>query len=285
MAFSFVRLLAVSLLAIPAIVSAAPSTTTPATFNPTGIKLNPLAYIVNVPRPVSQAVPETNAQRLKRGFGPKPPVRRSHRALYPRQSSTPPPPPTPPPPAPVFPTGAVTVTYTNNGAITTGFISAIPNPFGEYGFTTDPTQALQVELHNTDANTSFDIKTLNGIPRYPYFGLIEGFANTSPNLSPTSYNYFYIGGTTQTSPNSPPFLGQNAYSDAAGTPEHIESAVWRLSEDGTLAPQWVNTDGSAPAGTLVYVPGSGAFAITGNVNQFKSSFGDAYIATFSFSSA
>ncbi|THH27909.1 hypothetical protein EUX98_g6277 [Antrodiella citrinella] len=254
MAFSFVRLLAVSLLALPAIVSAAPSDTTTGPFNPTGITPNPVS----------------------RGLGPKPPVRRAHRAVYPRQSNTPPPPPSAP-----FPTGSITVTMGS----TSGFISAVPNSFGEYSFTTDSTQALQVELHNTDGSSSFDIKALNGLTTYPFLTAITGFADTSSDLGPGSFNYCYIGGSSQTPAHAPPTTQSNSFSDASGSPEQVESAIWTLGADGSLVPEWVNTDGSTPAATLIYVPGAAGFALTGDVDAFTANFGGASVASFSFTSA
>lgn len=150
MAFKLIRLVAASLLAIPAIVNAVPSTTIPST-NPVSFTLDPVSYFVDGTRP-APPIPETNAQRFKRGLGPKAPVRRAHRAVFPRQSETPPP---PPPPPVVYPTGYIQVVKTG----TTGYLSAVPNPFGEYGFTQDVTAALKVELHNNVPGL-FDIVAL-----------------------------------------------------------------------------------------------------------------------------
>lgn len=84
----------------------------------------------------------------------------------------------------------------------------------------------------------------NGITNERYLGLIDGFSNESPDLGPGSYNYVYLGGTSQTPSGSKPLVQSNSFSDATNLPEAVESAVWELSSNGILTAAWINPDGS-----------------------------------------
>lgn len=151
---SFTRIVSLSLLVFPIVNNAAASQTTPTTFNPVGLTLNPISYGTDTSRSVPlHRAPETNAERMKRGLGPKKPARINGRALLPRQSNTPPPPPPPPPPS--YPTGYITARYSTFS----GYLSAAPNVYGEYVFTPDRTAALKAELHNV-IGEPFDIVAL-----------------------------------------------------------------------------------------------------------------------------
>ncbi|KAH8091777.1 hypothetical protein BXZ70DRAFT_909643 [Cristinia sonorae] len=268
MVATFVRLLAASLLALPAIVSAVPSPTTTALTNPLGLSLNDISYALEPPAPIHS--PETNAQRLKRGLPPKPPVRRTNRALQPRAS---------PPPLPVAPTGYIKVVSSSQ----TGYVSARANSFGEYGYTANLDEALKVTLLNT-AGSPFDVVALNGIAEFPTLGFIKGFASTNSDLHTGSHNYAYLGGVTPTPPGSPALVLPNSFSSASGVPEGVESAVWSLGTDGQLKPSWVNTDGGKPPIWIMYVDGAAAYAISGDPPAFGNAFGDYAISTFWFES-
>lgn len=90
----------------------------------------------------------TNAQRLARGLPPNHP--RSHharRAIRPRQSST-----------CGRRTGTISVNIAGLDA-GVGYLSRLANAFGEYEFTTDPTQALSVSIPQCQTDF-FDILAL-----------------------------------------------------------------------------------------------------------------------------
>ncbi|TCD64363.1 hypothetical protein EIP91_004194 [Steccherinum ochraceum] len=218
---------------------------------------------------------ETNAQRMKRGLGPKKPnYAYPKRALHPRAS-----------PAPCTnPTGYVRAVYFDGqGKEVDGYIGFAPNDFGEYPFTPTRTNALRVQLNNCGANGGpFDISSLNGIPNEPFLGLIDGFSNETPTLGPGSFNYAYIGGTSQTPPGSVPLVQSNSFTDATNLPEAVESAVWELGQGNVLTAAWVNPDNSIPPEVLLYVPSAGTFTVTGDLAEFRDTFGPAYPITFSF---
>ncbi|OJT15404.1 hypothetical protein TRAPUB_8033 [Trametes pubescens] len=281
--FSLPRLLLLAFLAAPAALAAgtpspvpvaptrvrryAPVEDASSVFNPTGIVPRALAH-----NP-AEARGLTNGQRLARGLPPRSPAFNTRRrALAPRQSAS--------PCALSQATGTIRVADTNGAVL--GYVSSSANEYGEYSLATDAAGALSVALRRCDSNDSpFDIEALNGLSTYPYLGGVVGFANTDDNLRAGSFNYVYIAGTSQVA-HGPAQSAPNAFSAAAGTPKDVESAVWTLSGADALAFNWVNTDGSAAAGTLVYVPSSAAFTYTGDLAAFVATFGPATAVTFTF---
>ncbi|KAG8977381.1 hypothetical protein FRC05_001779 [Tulasnella sp. 425] len=165
-----------------------------------------------------------------------------------------------------------------------GFISPVWNGFGEYGQVQSSQDSALVVTFNVspDASSTSQLDfTADNSPSatYPFFGAIDGFASTSDNLGPGSYNYAYIGGTTQTPAGSPPNSGgDNSFTAATGIPEDIESAVWTYdASTNAITAQWINTDGSSPATHIVYANDANqAFALTGDVGSFQSTFGVPY---------
>ncbi|KAI0073097.1 hypothetical protein K474DRAFT_1603949 [Panus rudis PR-1116 ss-1] len=250
-------------------------------FNPDVDNLDSVEHTPNARAPL------TNGQRLARGLSPKQPrfaahnghhgsgSKKSHkhaaRDLRPRQS-----------PAPCVPvTGRVAVARQagpSNAAVN-GFVAAVPNRFGEYQFTEDPTEALQVRFCPNDG-AIFDLPTLNGVTAHPFLGLVSGFANSSPNLRAGSSNYAYLAGVSQTAPGSPPQTLPNSFTDATRIRELVESAIWSYDPaTRALSALWFNTDGSpAPATTILYVPTSDAFAVTGDAGAFLRAFGNGQVA-------
>ena len=74
----------------------------------------------------------------------------------------------------------------------------------------------------------------------------------------------------------------NSFSAASGTAEHVESDIWALSSaTNALAVSFVNQDGSVVVPTIVYVPSSNAFAITGSPALFSANFGTAEVVVSS----
>ncbi|KAG8910074.1 hypothetical protein FRC01_006561, partial [Tulasnella sp. 417] len=138
--------------------------------------------------------------------------------------------------------------------------------------------ALEVTFNfspDDPAPEELDVHADNGpSSTYPYFG--TRFASTSDDLSPGSFNYAYITGTTQTPPGSPPSTedNNNSFTTATTIPERSESAVWKFNP-GTqdLSAQWINTDGSRPKTHLVYYAPDNVLIITGDVAAFQRNFG------------
>ncbi|KAH8091780.1 hypothetical protein BXZ70DRAFT_952090 [Cristinia sonorae] len=273
---TFLRLLVVSALVLPILVDASPSSTSPIPLNPKGIAPIPIPFIDNLLAGAKRAnLPETNAQRMKRGLGPKRPKHRyPKRALHPRQSSSP----------CVNPTGFIGVEYVNgDGATVDGYVASAPNEFGEYSFIQGQDTALRVQLNNCNLDGEpFDILTLTGIANEPYLGLIDGFSNETPTLGPGSYNYVYLGGTSQTPSGSAPLVQSNSFTDATNIPESVESAVWELASNGVLTASWVNPDTTSPPQVLLFVPSAGTFTVTGDYQAFRDTFGPAFPVTFTF---
>ena len=82
----------------------------------------------------------------------------------------------------------------------------------------------------------------------------------------------------------PPVESPNSFSAASGTSEHVESDIWALSSaTNALAVSFVNQDGSVVVPTIVYVPSSNAFAITGSPALFSANFGTAEVVVSSSS--
>lgn len=175
------------------------------------------------------------------------------------------------PPASAVPspcTGNVKVTNTDTHT-DIGFVSKTWNSFGEFVVTMTPSDYLSVSL---TPGSRQNIMALNGQnPSFPLVGGIVGFANTSDNLGPGSFNYAYLGGTTATAPGATPQTGANAFTSATGIAERIESAIWTLDDRNNLSPQWINTDASAPVTHLVDI--TGILVMTGDVTTFTNTFG------------
>lgn len=174
------------------------------------------------------------------------------------------------------------VRATSTDGIDFGFISPVWNGFGEYGqFQTAQDGALEVSFsYSPDSPSQIDMIATNGpSATYPFFGAIDGFASESDDFSPGSYNYAYLGGTTQSPAGSVPFAdGDSSFSAATGIPESIQSAVWSYDpKTQAITAQWINTDGSAPATHIVFANDDNkALAITGDVGAFRDTFAAPY---------
>jgi len=268
---SLLTLLAVSVTALAPLVHAIPSPTIQdrgLLTNPQDIELRSFDNDLVVRSPMS------NAQRMRRGLAPNYP-KRFHvpgQRLQARQSSA--------PSQCTAYTGVIAAQYTSALGVSTGYLDKDPNSFGEFAFTGDVSQALQVSFCETDGDV-FSISTLNGVASYPFLTAVRGYSSTSDDI--TGSNYAYVGAGSQTSEGAHPGSTSNAFSVAAGVPEPSQSDIWTVdSSTHVLGAHWVNSDGSSGPYNLVYVPSSGAFAIVADVGAFTSNYGDAYPATFTF---
>lgn len=164
---------------------------------------------------------------------------------------------------------------------TIGFISAAFNQFGEYGlFQQSQDGALEVAFSNTPgASSQMDLYGNNSpSSTYPFFGAIAGYASTSDDMGPGSYNYAYIGGTAQTTPGSPAVEGENTFYMATGESGDYESAIWNYDAGSqAITAQWINTDGSAPSTQILYANDDNqALVLTADVNALCSAFEASY---------
>ncbi|KAK7678971.1 hypothetical protein QCA50_017914 [Cerrena zonata] len=264
-ASNLIRFLALSVTALSAV--ATPSRTVPDV-----LPFNPLQLAARAPAPEPYLT--TNAQRMARGLPPKKPRFNHARRLVARQSAT-----------PCVPLAGI-IGVALDGAPSTGYLASALNAFGEFQYTQNLNEALEVSICFTEGPV-FDIKPTNGgNPTYPFLGAVTGFANSDSNLSPSNFNYVYLAGTTQTPAGSTPQRQANAFSAAAGVPEDVESAIWSINTaTNVLSSNWVNTDGSVPAQTIRFIASSNAFAVTGSVAQFESNFGASQGAVLTFIAA
>jgi hypothetical protein len=181
-------------------------------------------------------------------------------------------------------TGNIQVRNTDNNTVL-GFLASHWNTFGEYDAVVPSTSSVSPSaltvMFTYTPGAPFSLTASNGPDNtYPLVGWIVGFASTSDNLSPGSHNYAYLGGTTATPPNSRAVAGANAFTNATGIPEDIESAIWSVSPTLALTPQWVNTDASKPA--TFAVTSTGIFVVTGDTTAFQNTFGPATNVAFTF---
>lgn len=103
------------------------------------------------------------------------------------------------------------VEITSTDGTVTGYLADVTTRFGQYGFSPNKTDAIQVQAHCDGKR--FDLTTLvraatNVCMRilltffqdtnapYPYLGGVTGLSSVSTDLLPGSSNYAYFGGVT-----------------------------------------------------------------------------------------
>ncbi|KAG8908706.1 hypothetical protein FRC01_007279 [Tulasnella sp. 417] len=160
------------------------------------------------------------------------------------------------------------------------------NEFGEYGIVQEnQAGALKVTFTASPDGPSdtLDFVADNGpSTSYPYLGGVVGFASTSDNLGPGSYNYAYVAGTEHIPSRTPQATDQNdpnnSFSATTGIAASAEGAIWKYDPTTQdITAQWINTDGSASATYLVYANDfNQAFILTGDVEVFQGAFGVPY---------
>ncbi|KDR77103.1 hypothetical protein GALMADRAFT_246294 [Galerina marginata CBS 339.88] len=210
--------------------------------------------------------PMTNARRFAAGLPPLPPKRRA-------TATTPAHRPSPSAVPPSSPSQAYIEVREATTRMSLGFISSKYNAFGEGGLTTHPNDRMAFALPAPGGPMS--LTTINGPnAKYPVFGGIKGFSSSDANIGPASSNYATLGSTIPTTRNSPPVTAENTFSDATGLPEPVESAIWTYDPaSGTLTPQWVNANSSAPTPSS-YAGYTGDFLVlTGDPAAFANTYG------------
>ncbi|THV06310.1 hypothetical protein K435DRAFT_773288 [Dendrothele bispora CBS 962.96] len=267
-------------------VSAAPSPTSTG-FKPT---FNPREEDLILPSRSRLAIPQsfTNAQRLKAGLPLKAPRRFHSRDDY---GSSPPGYPYPPYPVPSNHPGHQTRGFIQVSESSTGnVIGFVGNTFvidGEYGIIPPSTPQEQRLLVNVNRATRGpqSIQTSNGPDdKFPYLGSILGFGSPSGDLSPGSFSYTYIGGTSKpTPPGSKPQAQANSFTMDTGIDREIESAVFTLHHDDSITIQWVNEDPSVNnCFNHIGVIASNILFATGDKDQFTRVFGATTWVDFKF---
>ncbi|KAJ7853320.1 hypothetical protein B0H14DRAFT_2758557 [Mycena olivaceomarginata] len=194
------------------------------------------------PRPAA-GLPLTNAKRLQRGFPLKKPAR----------SGTP----------PVSYTANIQVTQTDSGSVL-GYVSSSMNAFGEYSLQDGQTGALSVTFsyQPEDPSAPLDV-TINNVAYEgspTFFGGIKGFSSGSSDLVQC---YCFLRQHSSKYATLPLNVRRHPISLAL-----IQSQWHYDPATASLTPQWINSDGSAPATTL-------AFGFVGDLAAFTNSYGPA----------
>ncbi|KAF9491439.1 hypothetical protein BDN71DRAFT_1452864 [Pleurotus eryngii] len=195
-----------------------------------------------------------------------------------------PPTPTPTPSDPTDPPEPPVIFTRGSFSCGGGFyISRAMNTFGEYTLTTDPAMSLVLDIDMVAARLGpVSMTTVNGSPTFPQLSALNGFANVNADLGPGTYNYAYLGGSTNTPPGSPAVVQPNSFSAAAGIPVGVQSSIWRYSSGLGVTAHWINSDGSEAETELVYISSADAFALVGDVAQFEVNFGPTEPCTLMF---
>ncbi|KAL0960411.1 hypothetical protein HGRIS_005453 [Hohenbuehelia grisea] len=211
----------------------------------------------------------TNAQRLARGLTPNPPVRRGARTgegVVRRQN------PSALPPI----EGAIRFTCEDEVAgVPAGgevWLEKLPAGGGVYDATGASADSLTVTIPD-GAVGPVDMITTNDAftGTLPNVVGIPGVSSANNDLPPGTDNYAYITASNPTPPGSPPVRQPSAYTVATGREFPVESSIWQVDRDNDyrITPIWVNTDGSTNEVHFVYLPGSSAFALVGDVDVFR----------------
>ncbi|KZP09936.1 hypothetical protein FIBSPDRAFT_505086 [Athelia psychrophila] len=275
---SLLALLAVTSSSLAAV--ATRTTTTPQGINPDlSVLQNVTARNLNARAPAPAPVPMTNAQRMARGLPPKAPVRRHNKPHHPRPSSLP----------PTSATGYILVTKSTDADTPSGYLTNSQNSFGEYeSYSTDVTQALKVSFsYDHTAPSQIEIAAINGpisqaTTNAPFFGGIQGYRSSSPDLAAGSANYLFLGSVAHTSVAAVPASGTNSFTGLTGINEGTESSIWSLDPTSeALTCQWINTDGSTPPCVFAYAQNQ--FVVIGDLTTFQDAFGPAEVVFVSSS--
>ncbi|KAG8793431.1 hypothetical protein FRC17_008451, partial [Serendipita sp. 399] len=119
--------------------------------------------------------------------------------------------------------------------------------------------------------TQLEFTKENTADNFPFLGLVQGFISADSDLEPGTIDYLLVSGTPHSEPGATPQTGSNAPNVATGrTNLKFESSVWSIDfSTGALIPQWVNSNGSRPAETIVYNPSARVIFVVGDVVKFK----------------
>jgi len=220
----------------------------------------------------------TNAERMARGLPPNPPHRRDGR-LVARVSPTPVGANSPAPTQQATGSGSCTprtgtIEMTSADGSIVGYLANVATRFGQFGFSPDKTDAIQVQAH-CDGDR-FDLTTVNVDSAYPYIGGITGLQSVSADLLPGSSNYAYFGGVTPTLPGKPASSQDSSFTSLTKISNTVESAIWSMDDStGILTAHWVNGSGGEQDTHIAYFPAIKALYFTGDLSEFQNTVGEA----------
>lgn len=159
----------------------------------------------------------------------------------------------------------ISVTRADDGEFV-GYVSKgnkYNNPF--YGVTSNVADAVLVSIP-TGSGVSI---TRSNAPdsSHPYLGFVVGPESISNDLEAGSFNDALLLATSFSPPNS---TASHQVSNTFITYAAGESSVWSSpAGSDVLTPEWTNEDSSTASTTLLYLPDSDAFAITGDVYEYS----------------
>jgi hypothetical protein len=225
-------------------------------FNPHHIVTSPLAYQSTAPEPANE--PATNAERLRRGLPLKAP-RRSRTSAAKRAV-----------PSPVTTYGVLQVRGASGNMV--GYVGAIRNSYGQYGFTTNPALRLLVSFTYTPNDNNVNIAISD--PSYSILAATVRPPSTNNDLGPGSYNYAYLTGARSAVPaGSPAQDAPNTYTDSTGVPADSETSIWAYdSSTGVVSARWINGDGSVASTQIAYNPRDNLLVLVGDLTSFNNYF-------------
>ncbi|EJD39205.1 hypothetical protein AURDEDRAFT_187495 [Auricularia subglabra TFB-10046 SS5] len=192
--------------------------------------------------------------------------------------------------------GAIYVASASTGEFI-GFVANdyVANNRQRSGITTDIEKALTVDPTILAKVSPGPLATTNSPDKHTRLGFVTGPASAGNSLAQGSRSYALLTGADfcalpprwrgahhlliravyLAAPGASPSPIGNAYGSG-----DVESAIWKLNV-GThaLTAVWVNADDSIADATLVYLPQDNALALTGDVEEFSKSFGDAIPAS------
>ena len=108
---------------------------------------------------------------------------------------------------------------------------------------------------------------VNGPGGFPDLGFVVGPASSNDDLGAGSPNYDLLTEANFTALGAGPTASGNAYSGA-----NDETTVFLVDSSGNITVQWINTNLSSPATSLVYLAGSDGLLITGDFTAFNAAF-------------
>jgi len=142
-----------------------------------------------------------------------------------------------------------------NGSTSLGYVQTDPN-YWTPQLTADSASALQIAFTlNGTTGSAVNLAPSPNTQGFTYFGATQGRDSTSDDIASGSVNYLYFESGSTTAASATPQHGGNYFTTSTSVDKANETAIWDIGisgTTGTLAPQWVNTNGSTPA-TVTFV--------------------------------
>ncbi|KAJ7293968.1 hypothetical protein C8J57DRAFT_1211347 [Mycena rebaudengoi] len=169
--------------------------------------------------------------------------------------------------------------------LTLGYVSKnFITGHGDFGITNKTEQALQVDFGldgtGTTSSSYIDFYPQNAdSSAFGYLGFIQAIEDTDSNISFGSFQYGYLGLTSQTSrlslPVTPSGSDSNMYTHQTGVSRTYESAIWSVDITyGFVDASWINQDESYPT-TILFLDANGAIRFGGDLGVYRNHSGPA----------